>query len=375
MKRLAKIGLFILINLLVVEATLRVQQNIGPFYDLVMEDIDYSRMSEALNHVPRPMETWTLGKSHIYGEHAGHRYTIRRDTHGVRINALRPDPGSEAPSVLFLGDSFVDGYDDAHTLVQAVSESLPGGDRIRWLNAGHSSYSPAILIPQARALTAALDPDFVVVVIDQTDLGDDVVRYEQLTRRDAVGNITGVNPSPPGLEFIHGLQAASRLPFYLARAVAKIHHTRIHMPRVRKEFRSWNPGGMRQFSRNPLGGAELYPDELDLFGRNLDELLTLLVEATGSPQRVLIVSHPHIHHFVPDSKGMIWRDLVGPAVQAAAERQGVPFYLAGPDLLEVFEQKPERYYWVEDMHFNFEGIRRYGSLIADQLPSWVQNSH
>ncbi|MBU0743572.1 SGNH/GDSL hydrolase family protein [bacterium] len=378
MKTAVKITLFILLNLLVAEGVLRVQQALGPLCDLKLENVDQEMLSDVLNHRPLPLLNWTLVGRDVYGEYAGLSYAIRRDSLGVRINGLRPDPAHGAASftALFLGDSFVEGYDDPHTLVQAAYERLRELGAVdgnaRFCNAGHSSYAPSILIPQAKLLVPRLKPDLVVVVVNHFDLGDEAIRYQRLVVRDDDDRIVAVRASPVNVESVTGLMSIKKEPLYLMRFLRKLYFTRIHMPAFDKGYRSWYPGEVSQFATDRAGSAAKYRRELALFDDVLAELADTLLELMGSPERILFVCHPYLHHLTPEADGFVWRDLVTPAVAAAAARRGIPMYDATPDLRRIFGDDPQAYYWHGDTHFNFEGFRSYGELIADRLAPQIE---
>ena len=52
---------------------------------------------------------------------------------------------------------------------------------MNYINAGISSYSPTLMTIQYKILKNdfKINPDYVVVHIDQTDFGDDVCRYKK----------------------------------------------------------------------------------------------------------------------------------------------------------------------------------------------------
>ncbi len=373
MKTAVKITLFILLNLLVAEGTLRVQQVLGSLCDLKLENADERVLSNVLNHRAPPVVNWTLVGHDVYGENAGMSYTLRRDSLGIRINERRPDPAAGAASftALFLGDSFVEGYDDAHTLVQTVYERLCATGVVdgnaRFCNAGHSSYSPSIMIPQARLLVPRLAPDLIVVVVNHFDLGDEVIRYRRLVVRDENDRIVAVRASPVNVESVTGQMAIKKEPLYLTRFVRKLYFTRIHMPAFRKGYHSWHPGEVTQFARDRAGSAAKYRRELALFEGVLAELADTLLELMGSPERILFVCHPYLHHLTPETDGFLWRDLVTPAVAATTTRRNIPMYDATGDLRKAFGDAPQAFYWTGDIHFNLEGFHIYGGLIADRL--------
>ena len=54
-------------------------------------------------------------------------------------------------------------------------------------------------------------------------------------------------------------------------------------------------------------------------------------------------------------------------MEKVTRQKKVPFYNATHDLEKAFGQQPENYYWNGDMHFNFQGLKIYAELIAQQL--------
>jgi len=368
-----KIGLFILFNLLVIEGVLRLQQSLGPIFELELANIHTDTLSDVLNHRAPPELDWTLAGEDIYGEYAGLSYTIRRDSLGLRINEHRPDPpaGEASATVLFMGDSFVEGYDDSHTLVQQVYGRLRARDavdeRARFCNAGHSSYAPSIYIAQARNLVPRLSPDLVVVIIDQLDFGDEVIRYQRLAVRDKDNRIVGVRASPVNVESVNGLLSIKREPFYLTRFLRKFWFMRVHMPAYRKGYRSWYPEGVTQFAADRDGNASNYRSEKLIFEGVMAELADTLLELMGSPERILFVSHPHVQNLAPAEDGFLWRDLVAPAIATVTAERGIPSYDVTPDLRRIFGDDPRSYYWNGDIHFNFAGFRIYAWQIADRM--------
>lgn len=59
-----------------------------------------------------------------------------------------------------------------------------------------------------------LKPDVVVLDIDETDLGDDYLRYRDLIIRDSSGRNIGVRASELRREFTDGLVEMGRYPLY-----------------------------------------------------------------------------------------------------------------------------------------------------------------
>jgi hypothetical protein len=80
----------------------------------------------------------------------------------------------------------MEGYDDKNTLPYHVAKyfKTERGECLKTYNAGYTSYSPSIFVPQARKLLPIVRPDYIVVDVDETDLYDDFARYRKLIVRN-----------------------------------------------------------------------------------------------------------------------------------------------------------------------------------------------
>ena len=355
------------------EIGLRMQQYFGPLYDLEMAGINLNWESDVLNHKPQPEKQNMC----IYGDLTGFTYTRSYDENGIRIvDATALLAGCRNPiSVLFLGDSFMEGYDDKNTLPYRVAEyfKTQRGVCLKTYNAGYSSYSPAIFVPQATKLLPILRPDYIVVDVDETDLYDDFVRYRELIVRNERGQNVGVKASPIGHECSVGSMAARRHPLYLMRLVAKLWLSLVHMPSVIEKNRS--DDNLVLFSYSQDDGPDLeqkYAKALSSFRQNLQELADVLKDYTEDGNRVLFVYHPHLQHLKPDAAGRVWNDLVSSSVQNACLANNFLFFNATETLKQRFGSHPENFYWRQgDMHFNFKGLQEYSAAVAGFMASAV----
>ena len=350
------------------EIGLRIQQYFGPLYDLEMANINLKWESDVLNHKPAP-ENQNLC---IYGDLTGFSYKRSYDPNGIRIiddTALLA--GCRSPiSVLFLGDSFMEGYDDKNTLPYHVAKyfKTERGECLKTYNAGFTSYSPAIFVPQARKLLPIVRPDYVVVDVDETDLFDDFARYRKLIVRNERGQNVGVKVSPIGHECSIGLMEARKHPLYLMRFVAKLWLSLVHMPSVIEKYRS----NFTLFGYSQDHGADLegkYSEALSVFRRNLQELAEILKDYTRDGSRVLFIYHPHLQHLKPDAAGHVWNDLVSSSVQKICVANNFLFFNATETMKQRSGSNPERFYWNYDMHFSFEGLEEYSAAVAGFMAS------
>lgn len=351
------------------EIGLRLQQYFGPLFDLEMASVNLNWESNVLNHKPAP-ESQNLC---IYGDLTGFSYQRHYDENGVRViddKALLE--GCRKPlSVLFLGDSFMEGYDDENTLPYHVAKYIKKerGVCLKTHNAGYTSYSPAIFVPQAKKLLPIVHPDYIVVDVDETDLYDDFARYRKLIVRNERGQNVGVKASPIGHACSVGLMEAREHPLYLMRFAAKGWLSFVHMPAVIKKNR---PDDLVLFGYSQDHGADLerkYAEPLSTFQQNLQELADILKDYTEDGSRVLFIFHPHLEHLKPDAEGHVWNDLVSSTVEKMCIDNGFLFFNATEPLKRRFGSRPEEFYWPGDMHFSFEGLEEYSNAVAAFMAS------
>jgi hypothetical protein len=362
--------LLVIMWVAIFEIGFRLQQYFGPLYDLEMMDVNLNWESDVVNHQPTP-EKQNLC---IYGDSTGFSYKRSFDANGIRIiddKALLADCRNPA-SLLFLGDSFMEGYDDRNTLPYHVANyfKTERGVCLKTYNAGFTSYSPAIFVPQAKKLLPVVRPDYVVVDVDETDLYDDFARYRKLIVRNDRGQNVGVKVSPIGHECSVGLMEARQHPLYVMRLVAKLWHAYVRMPSVIEKYRG---SDLAPFSYSQDHGPDLeqkYAEALSVFQENLQELADVLKDYTGDGSRVLFVFHPHIQHLKPDATGYLWNDLVSSSVQKMCAANNFRFFNATATLKQRFGSHPEKFYWKSgDMHYDFKGLEEYSAAVAAFMAS------
>lgn len=347
------------------EIGLWLQQYFGPFYDLEMQNVDLNWESDVLNHKPEPENQNFC----IYGDPSGFSYKRLYDANGIRIIDDRELlAGCRNPiSVLFLGDSFMEGYDDKNTLPYHVAKHFKTGRGIclKTYNAGFTSYSPAIFVPQARKLLPIVHPDYIVVDVDETDLYDDFARYRKLIVRNERGQNIGVKTSPIGHECSIKLMEARKYPFYLMRLAAKLWLTFVHMPSVIEKHRSADFALFSYSQDHSYDLEQKYSAALESFRQNLQELADVLKDDTHDGSRVLFIFHPHFHHLKPDASGYLWNDLVSSSVERVSAANSFLFFNATETMRRRAGSHPEKFYWKEaDMHFNLKGLEEYSTAVA-----------
>jgi hypothetical protein len=126
-------------------------------------------------------------------------YRLRTNALGFRFDEARfRDKDPTTFRIAVLGDSLVEGFEEAFTLPRLLEKELAGvritGRRIETMNWGVMSYSPLIHYVNLRRNVLKYAPDLVLLHFDLTDVFDDNVRYKDITRWDPEGNPESVGP-------------------------------------------------------------------------------------------------------------------------------------------------------------------------------------
>lgn len=302
----------------------------------------------------------------VYGEQVGFEYDETYNELGIKLSQLRPQ-GGDGVRVLFLGDSFMQGYDDPNTIAQRAYEWVVAHRKsdqpLIILNAAYTSYSPLIYAAQARHLLPVVKPDYVVVDIDETDLFDDAVRYRPRVERDDQGLVIAIRPETDRRAWIEACERTHRSPLLLLRAIgARYYPARMRWDAARKR-RGERPLAVPETEEYEF--SEAMVEQVRSFSESVDEMLKALTSQLAA-ERILIVRHPHLRH-IDAGSGWVLNRRVGEVVAEAAARHGVTFFDAQDEMTDHFGQHPERYYWNVDTRFNFEGVRLYGELVGREL--------
>lgn len=349
----------IVVFVCLLEVALRVQQRLGPLYDL---DLHFQalmpELSLELNHAPQGGTLW--------------------DRNGIRIMD-KPNREPCFKRVLFLGDSFMEGVrltPEGGYVPTASSDTVPA--RVRHFyheltarnlcvfNGGFGSYSPSIYVPQAKILIPLLKPELVVIDVDETDIWDDFNRYRKLAVRDRNGSITAVRPTPTAIRFYRGLVESTSKLLYVHRLFAKLYFTRFEFPKLAAQSAQSRPDDNLALAK--LSETAIRADhaaEIAYFKMMLEDLTTTVISLVGGSEGLVYIHHPHLEHL--RETGAVFNNVVAESVAEVAEHHHVRFYDATEDLKSAFGGEPENYYVPNDMHFNSAGTRIYGMAVAKYL--------
>lgn len=339
-----------------IEIVLRLQQIFGPIYELEFTSLINQAPSEILNHSPNTSVAI-----------AGRKF----DEFGIRqySSLERPENCAQSKKILFLGDSFMQGYDEAHTIPYLITKSLAKENIcIEPFNAGLSSYSPAIFVPQLRILYPIVRPDYIVIDIDETDFYDDNTRYKEFITRDALGRNIAVKAGSAYREVMKELDGVRAQNSYIMRLI------KIQLSKYLKLMTNSAGQGAKEnnaifeLSKLDAGSARAkFKDELAFFQSNIQEIISVLKQYNFDLDHLLFIRHPHLEHLSGGAGRPVFNNVIFETVKDVAVANIVKVYDSLPDLRAAFNGHPEKYYFNNDMHFNFKGMEAYSEAVSAQL--------
>lgn len=358
-----------IVFLVLIEIVLRVQQRVGPVWDLQAPHLSSLSVSEALNHRPPPMRVPEVFQGMSWWE--------QYDERGIRQSSLRPKADKQDSRILFMGDSFMRGYDDANTIAQYVWDdwdTKKRTDGFAFLEAGFTSYSPSIYTVMSQQLLPAVRPDFVVLSIDVTDFGDEWLRYKAKSVRDASGQLIAVKSSEAFRTYVGGFETMRSMPLYALRGAYKLYHTRLVLPELYKRFAKMGPPHLFVHSMDKSKAWEQkFSQEIDYFEARLEEMVQAIYSKMGpqAKQRVLFTFHPHLQNLLKSDAQ--WNPIVERSFERVMKKMGANYYNARADLARAFGSEPQNYFWPGDMHYNLMGLKIYAHLIGEHLEKMVNH--
>jgi hypothetical protein len=339
-----------------VETVLRLQQIFGPVYELEFTSLVNQTPSDVVNHAPNTNVAVS-----------GRKF----DKFGVRqySSIERPNICERPVKILFLGDSFMEGYDEAHTIPFILTRSLAKENIcIEPFNAGLSSYSPAIFVAQIRMLYPIIKPDYIVIDIDETDFYDDNVRYKEFITRDALGRNIAVKSGSGYREVMSEVEGVRAQGSYILRLV------KIQFSKYLKLINSFSAQRTKEndaiFELSKLDAESArtrFKDQLAFFKGNVQEIISALKEYKFDLDRLMFIRHPHLEHLSGGAGGPVFNNVIFEAIKDVAADNNVKIYDSSPDLQLSFNGRPELYYFNKDMHFNFKGMEAYGQAVSAKL--------
>lgn len=338
-----------------IEIILRLQQIFGPIYELEFTSLINQTPSDVVNHAPNTSAAI-----------AGRKF----DKLGVRqySSLERPEKCAQSKKMLFLGDSFMEGYDEAHTIPYLITKFFAKENIcIEPFNAGLSSYSPAIFVAQIRLLYPIIKPDYIIIDIDETDFYDDNVRYKEYISRDAQGRNIAVKSGSAYREVMSELDGVRAHNSYIMRLIKIKLSKYLNILSSSSGQTAKENDAIFELSKLDAESARAkFKDELSFFKGNVEEIIGALKEYDFDLDRLIFIRHPHLEH-LSGASGPSFNNVIFEAVQEVATANNVKIYDSLADLQAAFNGHPEKYYFKNDMHFNYKGMEAYSAAVSATL--------
>jgi hypothetical protein len=281
------------------------------------------------------------------------------------------DCNGERKKILLLGDSWME---DEH-LADAISKEFASksGECIQAINGGTSSYAPTLYLLKGRqAFKKYGNFDYIVVNVDETDVGDEWLRYRIPTVRDNTGKIVAV-PFNNDLEsryIWNGKLWAEDSDYYIVRLVKFAFFYKVLVPMLYKLTYAPDYSSLMRYVFAP-DARSLYKKELKHFDHRLLKMATKLTRYTSDARHVYVTHHPHLRGLVRKvSNGHLYLPIVSEALARLHRESGVTVLDARDHVRQIHgDAFPDRTFAPGDpfSHLTAAGASRYGKWIGDQM--------
>lgn len=282
------------------------------------------------------------------------------------------DCSNDKIKLLLLGDSWM----EDPVLSGTIGKELAAGTGrcIETVNGGTSSYAPTLYQLKGRQAVQKYGSfDYVIVNVDETDIGDEWLRYRVPQTRDETGKLVAVpfENDIRSLFIRNGKLWAEDSPIYLLRFLRFALFYNILVPYL-EEF-TVAPNHYDTLMRYVFApeAATSYAEEQDYFYARLVELTAELKAAAGEDKAVYVTHHPHLRGLTDKVEdGKKYLPVVSQAVARLGRETGVQILDARSQVDSIHGEALQQDTYVEGdpfSHLAEAGATRYGKWIADQV--------
>jgi|GEM_PF-2392418 len=277
--------------------------------------------------------------------------------------------------LLLIGDSWMENADLSRNLSRTIEREFAkkAGSCVQAINGGTGSYAPTLYMLKARQAFERYGKfDYIIVNIDETDVGDEWQRYRIPTVRDTSGKIVAV-PYENDLasQYIRNAQIwAQDSNFYIIRFLKFVNYYKILVPSIYRPTFFPEYTSIMQYVFAP-DAASIYKREHQHFESRLLEMATEITSFTSDANHVYVTHHPHLRGLVSSIKsGTLYLPIVSTAIAGLKEKTGVLVLDAREHIKEIHGQAfPKNTYLENDpfSHLTGGGEIRYGKWIVSQI--------
>lgn len=364
-QKLALLAAGLSISVILCEVILRVQE---PFFHIMAGLAErYPFVSHPLwNHYPPPNISVTIAAGDL------EPYEFFTNSLGCRHprEVTVPKP-SGLKRVLVMGDSFTEGYRFEDTIAPRLEKCLNetfDDQEYEVINCGATSYSPILYYLRLKHQFLGLQPDAIILNIDQTDIYDDYWRYRLKYQVDASGDPVSCGGEPPSGGWARQAKDWVIEQSYLARSVSRFRSRLFIEPQQRAQLESLSSDVPPPLPENiSVYHASLSVDSAEWktqVGFCLANILRVINLCKQQGVALHITMHPHKQEIRADEGGRLWnREFERQLERLCRERQ-VSFFSAYDGIAKAFNEG-QSIYREHDIHYSNQGQRVWAELISD----------
>jgi hypothetical protein len=273
--------------------------------------------------------------------------------------------------VLLLGDSWMEDKSLSSTIGQGIASQSQ--KCVQTINGGTSSYSPTIYLLKARqAFNKYGKFDYIIANIDETDIGDEWLRYKIPTVRDISGKIVAV----PFENDIHsrfiwnGKLWAENSSFYTLRFLKFSLFHKVLVPMLYKLTYVPDYQSLMRYVFVP-NARDVFKNEHKHFENRIIEMASEISTFVPDSSFVYVTHHPHVRGLVESVvKGQIHQPIVSELISSLKEKCCVNVLDARKYVKKIHGEKLLDDTFEEGdpfSHLGANGAARYGEWIASQI--------
>jgi hypothetical protein len=245
---------------------------------------------------------------------------------------------------------------------------------VQTVNGGTSSYAPSLYLLKARQAYEAYGSfDFIVVNIDETDIGDEWLRYRIPSVRNRNGDLLAV---PYGHDVAsqylwNGKLWAEDSSFYFIRLLKFTYFYKILVPSLYGFTTSGDLySNLMQYVFAPDAGLR-HEKEIAYFEERLLEMADGISEFTTGPGSIYVTHHPHARGLVNTiNEGKVYLPIVSETISRLSRKAGVRVLDARNHITQIHgEEFMSNTYLKDDpfSHLMSDGAIRFGKWIGDRM--------
>jgi hypothetical protein len=298
--------------------------------------------------------------------------TFHHGSDAFSVREFGSNCNGEKIKLLLLGDSWMaPEYPLSQTIEQEFADKA--NKCVQAVNGGVNSFSPTLyLLKGRRAFKTYGKFDYIIVNIDETDIGDEWVSYRIPAVRDETGKIVAV-PYENDLfrrYMWNGKLWAERSDFYVVRLIKFAFYYKILVPMLYKL--TYNPDYTTEMQYVFAPDARLrFKKEHKYFYKRLKRMVQQLSELTTKSGKVYVTHHPQFRGVVDRvESGKLYLPIISEMLAKLKKETGVKVLDARDNIRHIHgEAFPADTYLADDpfSHLNRDGSVRYGKWLVSQI--------